>query len=123
MTGGKDEKMKAHHRLKVWRRSIDFVIEIYKLTEKFPKSELYGLTNQMRRAAVSIASNLAEGAGRNSKKEFKQFLSISQGSIAELETQLIISEKLAFCSGIDDLFSELDEISKMIIGLIKSLGK
>lgn len=123
MTGGKDEKMKAHHRLKVWRRSIDFVIEIYKLTEKFPKSELYGLTNQMRRAAVSIASNLAEGAGRNSKKEFKQFLSISQGSIAELETQLIISEKLGFCSGIDDLFSELDEISKMIVGLIKSLGK
>ncbi len=113
--------MKAHHKLKVWQRSIDFVVEIYKLTEKFPKSELYGLTNQMRRAAVSIASNLAEGAGRRSKNEFKQFLSISQGSIAELETQLIISEKLNFSSDIDNLISELDEISKMNIGLSKSL--
>jgi four helix bundle protein len=113
--------MKAHHKLKVWQRSIDFVTEIYKLTEKFPKSELYGLTNQMRRAAVSIPSNLAEGAGRNSKREFKQFLSISQGSVAELETQLLIAEKLGYCSGIDNLYSELDEISKMIIGLIKSL--
>jgi four helix bundle protein len=113
--------MKAHHKLKVWQRSIDFVIEIYKLTEEFPKSELYGLTSQMRRAAVSIASNISEGAGRNSRKEFKQFLSISQGSVAELETQLIIAEKLGYCSDINSLFSELDEISKMIIGLIKTL--
>ena len=115
--------MKAHHKLKVWRRSIDYGIDIYKLTEEFPKSELYGLTNQMRRAAISIASNLAEGAGRNSKREFKKFLSISQRSVAELETQLIISEKLGHCRNIDSLFSELDEISKMIIGLSKSLGK
>ena len=70
---------------------------------------------------MSIPSNLAEGAGRISKKEFKRFLSISQGSVAELETQLIIAEKLGYCSGIDNLYSELDEISKMIIGLIKSL--
>jgi four helix bundle protein len=91
------------------------------LTEEFPKSELYGLTSQMRRAAVSIASNISEGAGRNSRKEFKQFLSISQGSVAELETQLIIAEKLGYCSDINSLFSELDEISKMIIGLIKTL--
>jgi four helix bundle protein len=118
---GEEEKMKAHHKLKVWQRSIDFVIEIYKLTEEFPKSELYGLTSQMRRAAVSIASNISEGAGRNSRKEFKQFLSISQGSVAELETQLIIAEKLGYCSDINSLFSELDEISKMIIGLIKTL--
>ncbi len=113
--------MKAHHKLKVWQRSIDFVIEIYKLTEEFPKSELYGLTGQMRRAAVSIASNISEGAGRNSRKEFKHFLSISQGSVAELETQLIIAEKLDYCSDINTLFSELDEISKMIVGLMKSL--
>jgi len=113
--------MKAHHKLKVWKRSIDFVVEIYNLTEKFPKNELYGLTNQMRRAAVSIASNLAEGAGRKGKSEFRQFLSIAQGSIAELETQLIISEKLNFSSDIDNLIAELDESSKMVIGLSKSL--
>ena len=76
--------MKAHHKLKVWQRSIEYVTQIYKLTERFPKSELYGLSSQMRRAAVSIPSNIAEGAARNSKKEFKQFLSISQGSAAEL---------------------------------------
>ena len=113
--------MKAHHKLQVWQRSIKFVTEIYQLTETFPESELYGLINQMRRAAVSIASNIAEGAGRNSKKEFHRFLSISQGSIAELETQLIISENLGYCADIKSLFDELDEISKMIIGLMKSL--
>ena len=113
--------MKAHHKLQVWQRSIKFVTEIYQLTEKFPQSELYGLINQMRRAAVSIASNIAEGAGRSGKKEFKRFLSIAQGSIAELETQLIIAENLGYCSDIHGLLSELDEISKMIIGLMKSL--
>lgn len=123
MTSGREaeEVMKAHHKLKVWKRSIDYVVEIYKLTEKYPKSEVYGLSNQMRRAAVSIASNIAEGAGRSGKKEFKKFLSISQDSVAELETQLIISERLGYCSDINNLFSELDEISKMIIGLSNKL--
>lgn len=113
--------MKAHHKLKVWQRSITLVTEIYKLTEKFPDSELYGLINQMRRAAVSIASNIAEGAGRSGKKEFRRFLSMSQGSVAELETQLIIAENLGYCSDIKDLLNELDEISKMIFGLMTSL--
>ena len=113
--------MKAHHKLKVWQRSVDFVTKIYQLTEKFPRNELHGLTSQMRRAAVSIASNLAEGAGRESKKEFMQFLSISQGSVSELETQLIITHRLGYCSEIDYLLTELDEISKMIIGLRRSV--
>ena len=113
--------MKAHHKLKVWQRSVDFVAEIYQLTERFPRSEIHGLTSQMRRAAVSIPSNSAEGAGRRSEKEFKQFLSISQGSVAELETQRIIAERLGYCTGIDELFGESDEISKMIIGLAKRL--
>ena len=113
--------MKAHHKLKVWQRSVDFVTKIYQLTEKFPRNELHGLTSQMRRAAVSIASNLAEGAGRESKKEFMQFLSISQGSVSELETQLIIAHRLGYCSEIDYLLTELDEISKMIIGLRRSV--
>ncbi|MBW1937083.1 MAG: four helix bundle protein [Deltaproteobacteria bacterium] len=92
--------MKAHHNLKVWKRSVDYVVKIYKLTEGFPKDEQYGLSSQMRRAALSIASNIAEGAGRNSKNEFRQFLSIAQGSVSELETQLIIAEKLSYCANI-----------------------
>ena len=113
--------MKAHHKLKVWKRAIDFVTGIYKLTEGFPKEEIYGLIGQMRRAAVSIPSNIAEGAARDSKREFRKFLSIAQGSASELETQLIIAEKLGFCFGIGNLMSELDEISKMIVGLRRKL--
>ena len=113
--------MKAHHKLKVWQRGIEFVVQIYELTNGFPREEIYGLVSQMRRAAVSIASNIAEGAARNSAREFRQFLSIAQGSVAELETQLIIAQRLNYCSQIDPLLKELDEISKMIIGLMKSL--
>ena len=89
--------MKAHHKLDVWQRAIDFVIKIYKVTDEFPKEEIYGLTSQMRRAAVSIPSNIAEGAARGSKAEFRKFLAIAQGSISELETQIIISSRLRFC--------------------------
>ena len=113
--------MKAHHKLKVWQRAIDFVTDIYKLTEEFPKEEIYGLTSQMRRAAVSIPSNIAEGAARGSKAEFRKFLAIAQGSISELETQIIINSKLGFCSTVEGLLSELDEISRMIVGLRKSV--
>jgi four helix bundle protein len=116
-------KMKGHHKLAVWKRSIDFVSAMYRITETFPKSEIYGLSQQMRRSAVSIPSNIAEGAGRNSKNEFKQFLSIAQGSVSELETQLFIASNLGFISKTDFtmLVHELDEISKMIIGLMKAL--
>jgi four helix bundle protein len=113
--------MKAHHKLKVWQRAIDFVTTIYKLTERFPKEEMFGLTSQMRRAAVSIASNIAEGAARGSKAEFRKFLAIAQGSISELETQILISHKLGFCTEHEALLSELDEISRMIVGLRKSI--
>jgi four helix bundle protein len=112
--------MKAHHRLKVWQRAIDFVTDIYKLTERFPKEEIYGLTSQMRRAAVSIPSNIAEGAARGSKAEFRKFLAIAQGSISELETQIIISSNLGFCTPHENFLSDLDEISRMIVGLRKS---
>ena len=88
--------IKTHKDLDVWKKSMDLVEGVYRLTKSFPDSEKYGLTNQMRRCAVSIPSNIAEGAGRNSKKEFKQFLYISLGSISELETQLIISSKLNY---------------------------
>jgi len=109
--------MKWHHNLDVWKRSIEFVISVYKLTEQFPRSEMYGLVQQMRRAAVSIPSNIAEGAGRKSSKEFVQFLSTAQGSIAELETQLLIAAKLGYTQNALPLVRELDEISKMVIGL------
>ena len=80
--------------LAVWQKSINFTVEIYKLTQTFPKDELYGLTSQIRKAAVSIPSNIAEGNERNSHKEFNQFLHIALGSAAELGTQLLIAKEL-----------------------------
>lgn len=105
--------------LKIWNKAVDLSVEIYNLTNEFPEIEKFGLINQMRRASVSIASNIAEGAGRNSKKEFKHFLAISHGSSYELLTQLQISFKLKFCK--EDVFIELKtkiiEIQKMNFAL------
>ena len=113
--------METHRDLNVWKVAVDFVTTIYKTTGSFPPSELFGLTNQMRRAAVSIPSNIAEGAGRKSPKEFCQFLSFALGSIAELETQLIISGNLKYISQNhqDELLKTLLEIRKMTLGLKK----
>ena len=113
--------IKTHKDLDVWKKSMDLVEEVYRLTKGFPDSEKYGLINQARRCAVSIPSNIAEGAGRNSKKEFKQFLYISLGSISELETQLIISTELNYQKD-NSLLDELNEIRKMLFGLIKSIN-
>lgn len=116
--------MNKFKELKVWQKSIQLVTKIYLVTSKFPKEELYGLTSQMRRCAISIPSNIAEGAGRGSKKEFSHFLDIAKGSSFELETQLIISKELRFShhSIIDEITVELDEIQKMITGLQKSFN-
>ena len=109
--------------LKIQNKAVDLSIEIYNLTNEFPEIEKFGLINQMRRASVSIASNIAEGAGRNSKKEFKHFLAISHGSNYELLTQLQISFKLKFCK--EDVFIELKtkiiEIQKMNFALQQKL--
>jgi len=115
--------MKTHKDLIVWKKSIDLVTLIYKHTLNFPKPEQYGLTNQMRRSAVSIPSNIAEGAGRVSTKEFLHFLSISVGSSSELETQLIISGNLGFLktSIVEQLLTEIEDIRKMTVGLMKSI--
>ncbi|WP_313095230.1 four helix bundle protein [Empedobacter sp.] len=115
--------MKTHKDLDVWKLSIEFVTEIYNLTKDFPKEEQFGLTNQIRRASVSIPSNIAEGAGRRSDKEFLQFLYISMGSIQEIDTQLLISLNLNYLtkSEYEILLTKLDQISKMISGLIKSV--
>jgi four helix bundle protein len=90
------EKMITHKDLDIWKLGIELVEEVYKTPVEFPKEEIYGLTNQMRRASVSIPSNISEGATRGSKKEFIKFLYIALGSLAELETQTIISEKLRY---------------------------
>jgi four helix bundle protein len=117
--------MRTHHDLDVWKNSIQFVSLIYKSTESFPNSEVYGITNQIRRSAVSIPSNISEGAARTSLKEFSHFLSITLGSIAELETQLIISKNLDYLneSQFEKLISDLVSIRRMTLGLKKSINK
>lgn len=114
----------AHFKeLIVWQKSIDLVTKIYKVTEKFPSSEIYGLTSQLRRASVSIPSNIAEGNTRRSKADYVQFLRIARGSCSEIETQIIISKNLGFIDEINfnELSSNIIEISKMLNGLINSL--
>ena len=120
-----NQKIKSYKDMIVWQRSIDFVTEIYGLTKMLPTEEKFGLVSQMRRSGVSISSNLAEGHGRIGKNEFKHFVSISMGSLAELETQVLICQKLDyFTQNISDKLSEnLNEINKMLHGLYKSLNK
>jgi four helix bundle protein len=112
-------KISGHKDLNVWKKSMQFVLEIYSLTSHFPKEEIYGLTSQIRRAAVSIPSNIAEGAARQTQKEFCQFLYVSMGSLAELETQLIIAQNLKYIETFDN--QSIDEIRKMLNGLIYKL--
>src|SRR5689334_16102288 len=110
--------------LKVWQKSVDFAVDIYKVTSALPPEEKFGLISQMRRAAVSIPSNIAEGTGRRTSKDFNNFIGTSLGSSYELETELIISEKLNFISEneFNTTQSSLSEIQKMIVGLQKSLN-
>ena len=113
----------TYRDLVVWQKSIDLVLDVYRSTDSFPKHELYGLTSQMRRAAVSIASNIAEGEGRRTDPEFVQFLGNARGSLMELETQIIIAGKLHFVeSGADErLLERCAEVGRLINGLIASL--
>lgn len=111
--------MRSHHNLDVWKKSVDFVIEIYKATDELPKEEKFGLTSQIRRASVSIPANIAEGAGRKSDKELMHFLSNAQGSASEVETELIIACRLGYLpkAVFDKLVLALDEIGRLISGL------
>ena len=113
----------THKKLEAWKESIKLVLDIYHLTKDFPKEELYGLTNQIRRSAVSIPSNIAEGCARKHSKETSQFLNISLGSVAELETQLIIASELGYIKKFKNLFLNLDQVKKLIVGLIKFHNK
>lgn len=115
--------MHRFKELEVWKRSVKLAKTIYHLTKGFPYSERFGLISQLNRCSVSIPSNIAEGAGRNTIGEFNQFLGIATGSLYELETQLIISNEIGFVSkdDLDRISIEIEEINKMIIGLKKSL--
>lgn len=113
--------MKSHNDLKVYQESMNLVVEIYKITGNFPESEKFGLTSQIRRAVISIPSNISEGAARGSKKDFKRFLFISLGSATELETQIEISKRLNYISDINDVNDKIFYIKRMLIKLIQSL--
>jgi len=111
--------------LKIWNKAIDLAVDVYKATSTFPSDERFGLISQARRAAVSIPSNIAEGAGRNSVKEFNNFLGIANGSSYELQTQLLIANKLAILESeiLDPLLSQIDELQKMTYGFQQMLDK
>jgi four helix bundle protein len=121
----KENKVRTHRDLDVWKKSIDLVTLIYKFTANYPKDEMYGLTSQIRRCAVSIPSNIAEGSARTTKKDFSHFLAIALGSVAELETQLIISKNLNYLpeTVLNELMPELISIRRMTLGLRKSINK
>ena len=115
--------MRPHEKLDVWKRAIDFVVDVYKATDSFPKEERFGLTSQVRRAAVSIPANIAEGAARQTDREFINFLAIAQGSASELETELLIAYRLGYVeeSAHSRMRTALDDISRMIVGLSRHL--
>ena len=116
-------KVKDYKDLKVWKKGIEIVDKIYTLTAKFPKEELYGLTIQMRKASVSIPSNISEGFARGHTNEYRQFLRISLGSCAELDTQSIIANRRKYITKqeLDDLSENLNHESRMLVNLIKTL--
>lgn len=117
------KKIESYHDLIVWQKGIELVKDIYSITKNFPREELYGLTSQIRRAAISIPSNIAEGWGRGTTKNYLQFLQISRGSLFELETQIIIANKQDYvnqenCSNIID---KINELGRMLNALITKL--
>jgi four helix bundle protein len=109
-----------HKKLNAWKDSIDLVAKVYEITMTFPKNEEYGITSQIRRSAISVPSNISEGAGRDSKKEYVRFLNISIGSLSELETQMIIAQRLKYIDE-SSIFDEIISIRKLLIGLKKYL--
>ena len=116
-------KSDDYRNLIVWQKSMDLLVEIYKLVKKLPKEEIYSLSDQIRRAVVSIPSNIAEGQARNSSKEFYHFLCVARGSLAELETQLIAANRIGYFKecDLDISFSLLSEIKKMLSSLLNKL--
>lgn len=118
-------RVKSYQDLIVWQKSMDLVERVYRMTTVFPRDEVYGLSSQIRRAAVSIPSNIAEGQARKSTAEFLHFLSIAQGSRAEVETQTLIAQRLGYVTPnqIKEILSLLEEISRMLNTLRSKLRK
>ncbi|MEP2771139.1 MAG: four helix bundle protein [Fulvivirga sp.] len=116
--------MHKYKELSVWKKAMSLNTSVYQITDSFPSKEQFGLTNQIRRSSVSVASNIAEGAGRNSNGEFRQFLGIAIGSLFELETQLLISQQVGYSKQYEteNLIESISEIHKMLIGLKSSLN-
>lgn len=111
-----------HHKdMEVWKLAMELVFKIYKLTENFPKDEMFGLTSQIRRCAISIPSNIAEGCGRFSNKETLRFISIALGSLAELETQILIAVELNFIDDAENIIEIIKKVNALLIGLRKHL--
>ena len=113
----------SYRNLEVWQKAMDLVVKCYQIAKSFPKSEIYGLTSQLQRAAVSIPSNIAEGRERQYKKEFIQHLSIAYGSLAELETHILIAERLNYLdtNKVKQVLDKTAEVGRMLNGLRKSL--
>lgn len=121
----KTKDMHQFEKLKIWQKAMDLVVDIYKCTDSFPSEEKYGLTSQMRRSAVSIPSNIAEGSGRNSNQQFNYFLGVASGSTSELITQTFLSERLNLIDTniMRTVVDQCVEISKMNVALQKTLNK
>ena len=115
--------MSDYKDLNVWRESMDLVEDVYKIVKLFPKEETYALSDQLRRAVVSIPSNIAEGQNRNTQKEFIQFLYMALGSASEVETQLIIAQRLNYVSDVQNELNNVSKVRKMINALINSIKR
>lgn len=118
----KNKEIAPHKKLLVWQKAFDLTKEVYKITEKFPKEEIFGITQQIRRAAVSVVSNIAEGASRTNNKEKLQFFTTSRSSLAELETQLLLAKELKYFDSLE-VFIKIEEVGKLLNGLIKNKRK
>ena len=118
------EKIVSHKDLKVWQKGIDLVVLVYQITQSYPKEEIYALTSQMRRCTSSIPANIAEGSGRRNVGELTHFLHIALGSASELETFLVISEKLGYLEeeNKEVVLELLNEVMKMLVGMIRKLN-
>lgn len=114
--------MRRHHNLLAWQESITLVKQVYEISSHFPKEEIYGITSQMRRAAISVPSNIAEGAARDSLAEFGRFLIIARASLSELETQFFIAKELGYYHE-DQVFEQIDKVFALIGGLIRKVRR
>ena len=113
---------RPHHGLDAWKEAMKIVKMVYQISALFPREEVYGLTSQVRRAAVSVPSNLSEGAARASRKEFSHFLSVAKGSLSELETQLMISADLGYLPIDHDIFAQLERVAQLLGGLHRKVS-